>query len=152
MIDAADRKLLNLIQRNFPLVPEPYRELARMLGVSEENILERLERLKREGIIRRLGGFFESRKLGYCGTLCALKVPPERIEEVAAFINRYPGVTHNYLRDYKYNMWFTLLAESTEKLEQIIREIKDAIKIQDFLELPAVKIFKINVNFELTEE
>lgn len=150
-LDKIDRKLLNLIQTNFPVVPEPYQELALALGISEEEVMQRIGKLRDSGVIRRLGGIFDSRKLGYRGTLCALKVPPQRIEDVAAVINAYPGVTHNYLRGHEYNMWFTLLAENQACIDSIINEIKVATGIDDLLNLPAKGIYKIKVNFELSE-
>ncbi|MDH7577714.1 MAG: AsnC family transcriptional regulator [Bacillota bacterium] len=150
-LDHLDRQLLNLIQSRFPITPEPFRELAKILGASEEEILARLERLLSAGVIRRLGPIFDSRKLGYTGTLAALKVPPERIEDVAAVVNGFPGVTHNYLREYHYNMWFTLLEETPAQLEATLEEIKVRTGIRDILNLPAAKIFKIRVNFDLGE-
>lgn len=150
-LDSMDRQLLNLVQAGLPLTPQPYRKLADKLGISEEEVLARLKRLCQSGVIRRLGAIFDSRRVGYSGTLCALKVPVERIEEVAAVVNSFPGVTHNYLRDYDYNMWFTLLVPSPEKLHRTIEEIKARTGITDLLLLPATRIFKIRVNFELAE-
>ncbi|WP_027719420.1 AsnC family transcriptional regulator [Desulfovirgula thermocuniculi] len=151
-LDNLDRQLLNLIQSKLPLTPEPYKELARALGSSEEEVINRIRGLIERGVIRRLGAIFDSRRVGYTGTLCALKVPPERIPEVAGIVNRLPGVTHNYLRDHPYNMWFTLLAESPEELNAAIEEIKRLTGIEDLLNLPAEKVFKIRVNFELEED
>lgn len=150
-LDETDRQLLNLVQVRFPVVPEPYRELAQKLRISEAEVLERLDKLLREKIIRRLGGIFDSRKVGYCGTLCAMKVEPEKVDDVAAVVNSYPGVTHNYLREHDYNMWFTLLAESEAKLYEIIGEIRNCTGVAFLVSLPAEKIFKIRVNFELSE-
>lgn len=150
-LDETDRQLLNLIQSQFPVIPEPYRELAQKLRIDEAEVLERLDRLLREKVIRRLGGIFDSRKVGYCGTLCAVKVKPEMVEEVAAVVNGYPGVTHNYLREHDYNMWFTLLAESEARLKEIIGEISNCPGVIALVSLPAEKIFKIRVNFELSE-
>jgi DNA-binding Lrp family transcriptional regulator len=149
MLDGTDKKLLNIVQTAFPVVPEPYRELAGQLGLSEEEVLARLRRLVEAKVIRRLGAIFDSRKVGYEGTLCALKVPPERVAEVAAEVNRHSGVTHNYLRDHEYNMWFTVLAGTPEKVNEIVQEIKERTGIKDCLFLPAVNIFKIRVNFDL---
>lgn len=151
-LDNLDKQLLNLIQSNLPVVPEPYKELAKILGRSEEEIINRLKGLMEKGVIRRLGAIFDSRRVGYTGTLCALKVPPEKVTEVAKVINSFPGVTHNYLRDYPYNMWFTLLAESQEDLEATLKEIKQLTGIEDLLNLPAQRIFKIRVNFDLDED
>lgn len=150
-LDETDRQLLSLIQTQFPVVPEPYRELAEKLQISEAEVLERLARLLREKVIRRLGGIFDSRKVGYCGTLCVAKVEPEKISEVAAVVNDYPGVTHNYLREHDYNMWFTLLAGSEAKLNEIIENIRECAGVLDLISLPAERIFKIRVNFDLSE-
>lgn len=148
-LDERDRKLLDRVQKSIPLTGRPYLALARELGMSEDEVLARLKRMKEAGIIRRLGGIFDSRKVGYTGTLCAARVPPEAVEEVARVVNAYPGVTHNYLRDHQYNMWFTILAPSEARLREIVEEIKVRTGIEDILELPAVNIYKIFVTFKM---
>ncbi|WP_066635955.1 siroheme decarboxylase subunit alpha [Desulfolucanica intricata] len=148
LLDQLDKKLLNLIQSDFPITAKPYQELAEKLATTEEDIINRIGRLQEQGVIRRLGGIFDSRSLGYTGTLCAMKVPPERISEVAAVINKYPGITHNYLREHNYNMWFTLLADSEENISDILNEIKTKTGIRQLINLPAQNIFKIKVNFD----
>ncbi len=150
-LDSLDRDLLNIIQSDFPVTKEPYKDLANSLGTTEEDILARLERMTENNIIRRLGGIFDSRKLGYTGTLCAIKVPADRIGQVAGIINAYPGITHNYLRNHEYNMWFTLLTPDKKEIERIIAEIKMKTGLHQLISLPAVKLFKIRVNFDLTE-
>ncbi len=151
-LDRLDKRLLNLVQSHFPVVCQPYQELAKILGTSEEEVLARLQKLMEKGIIRRLGPIFDSSKLGYSGTLCAVRVPSEKVREVAEVINSFPGVTHNYLRNHSYNMWFTLLAESPEKLQAVLEEIKERTGITDILNLPAQKVFKIRVNFPLEDD
>jgi len=146
-LDDIDKKLLTLIQRDFPIASEPYSQIAFTLGISEDEVINRLANLKEEGIIRRIGAIFDSKKLGYHSTLCAMKVPEERIDEVADIVNGYPGVTHNYLRADEYNMWFTLIAKSQEELKRIIGEIKDKSQISDLIDLPATGVFKIRVHF-----
>lgn len=148
-LDNLDKQLLNLIQTDFPIVEEPYKELSNKLGITEEDIINRIKKMQDSGLIRRLGGIFDSRKTGYTGTLCAIKVPPDRIDEVANIINEYPGVTHNYLRNHDYNMWFTLLSSSKERMNQILNKIQCKTGITDMLNLPAKRIFKIKVNFNL---
>lgn len=150
-MDQIDKHLLNLIQRNFPVHSRPYAVLAETLEISEEDAIERVEKLKTDGHIRKLGGTFDSKKLGYHSTLCALKVPEHRISEIAEVINSYPGVTHNYIREHTYNMWFTLIAPSKEALEATIAEIQERIGSVDFLDLPAERVFKINVDFRMTD-
>ncbi|MDO7785990.1 siroheme decarboxylase subunit alpha [Desulforamulus aquiferis] len=151
-LDNTDRRLLNLIQTDFPICTEPYRVLAEKLGTTEEDVLHRLEQLMSNDIIRRLGGVFDSRKLGYKGTLCAIKVPPDRIDEVAAIINGYIGITHNYLRDHEYNMWFTILAQSPQKVEQILQEIKEKSGIDELINLPSERFFKVLVSFNVKDK
>lgn len=148
-LDHIDRKLLNLIQTNFPLVPEPYREIGETLGIREDEVIARIKLLQENGVIRRLGGIFDSRKLGYSGTLCTMQVAEDRIDEVAAVVNSFPGVTHNYIREHTFNMWFTVLAQSKEKLDEILSQIKERTGIEEIITLPAENIFKIRVNFDL---
>lgn len=147
-LDRIDRQLLHLVQAHFPLEPEPYQKLGQMLGVGEGEVLDRLARLRNEGLIRRLGPVFNSRALGYYGMLCALQVEPDRVDEVAAYINAIPGVTHNYLREHRFNMWFTLQAENQAALMEILRQIREKTGIKEIMELPAEEVFKIKVNFE----
>lgn len=150
-VDQTDKKLLQIIQSNFPVVQRPYEMIGRQLGINEQEVMDRISRLQQAGIIRRLGGLFDSRKIGYTGTLCALRVPEEEIDQVAQIINSYPGITHNYLRNHHYNMWFTLLAESEQHINSILNEIKEKTGLADILNLPAVNIFKVRVNFNLSE-
>ena len=148
-MDKIDRELLNKVQDEIPLTEQPYAQLAESLGLSEDEVIERLGALKDQGIIRRMGGVFDSRRLGYKGTLCALKVPEDRIDEVAAVINQYAGITHNYLRRHEYNMWFTLLAQSPEKTQRILAEIQEKTGLDDLLNLPSRRFFKVRVNFQI---
>lgn len=150
-MDQTDKKILNIIQKNFPVHPRPYAVIAEKLEISEEEAIKRVGELKENGHIRKLGGTFNSKKLGYHSTLCALKVPEHRISEIAEMINSYPGVTHNYIRDHSYNMWFTLIAPSKEALESTIAEIKEKVGCVDLLNLPAERVFKINVDFRMTD-
>ena len=140
------RKLLNLIQDEFPIQPEPYKALADELNVSEKDVLIALEEMKTEGIIRRLGAIFDSRKIGYYSTLCAMRVPENRIDEVALIVNAFSGVTHNYLREHEYNIWFTLIAASEEQAQTILKQISNETGIQ-VKNLPAEKFFKVKVKF-----
>lgn len=148
-LDSLDRKLLNIIQADFPLVPEPYREIAEALGITEDEVIDRIRTMLDSGLIRRLGGIFDSRKLGYQGALCAVKADRDSIDQVAALINSFPGVTHNYLREHAYNVWFTVLAQSEEEMENILSEIRKHSAIQEIIVLPAENVFKIRVNFNL---
>jgi DNA-binding Lrp family transcriptional regulator len=148
-MDDVDRELLNEIQTRFPITRKPFQDRGVRLNWSEEEILTRVRRLKREGIIRRIGGNFDSKKLGFATTLCAAKVPEDRIKGFIEVVNRYPEVTHNYLRENPYNIWFTLVARSSELLYRYMEEIKEQTGVREILNLPAVKIFKILVDFDL---
>ena len=148
-LEDLDRAILNEIQSHFPLVPMPYAEMGRRVGAGEGEVLARVQAMHDSGIIRRIGANFTSRKLGYTSTLCAARVPPEKLEHFAAVVNRYPGVTHNYLRKHHFNVWFTLIAESTERLAEILEEIRKASGVEEILSLPAQEVFKIKVDFPM---
>lgn len=146
-IDEVDRKLLNALQSGFPVTRRPFEALGRELGISEQEVLARVRAMYNCGIIRRIGPSFESRKLGYASTLVAAKVPQDQLENVAGIINSYQEVTHNYLRDCEYNLWFTLISESQDKLDCLINEIKQKTGIQDMVSLPAKRIIKLKLDF-----
>ena len=148
-LDDLDRAILNEIQSHFPIVSRPYAEVGLRVGASEAEVLARVQALTEAGIIRRLGANFTSRKLGYTSTLCAARVPPESLDHFVTVVNRYPGITHNYLRRHHYNVWFTLIAESEERLTEILAEIAEATGVSEILSLPAQEIFKIRVDFPL---
>jgi len=144
-------ELLLRLQEGFPVVARPYAALAEELHVSEEEILKTLRWLKASGFIRRLGGIFNSRRLGYAGTLCAAKVPEQKMEEAVKIINSYPGVTHNYKREHDYNLWFTITASSSSELEQLVAEIKRRTGLEELQSFPAKDVFKVAVKFSREE-
>jgi DNA-binding Lrp family transcriptional regulator len=146
-LDDLDRAILNEIQSHFPIESRPYAKVGRRVGASEAEVLARVAAMAEAGIIRRLGANFTSRKLGYTSTLCAARVAPESLDHFVAVVNRYPGVTHNYLRRHRYNVWFTLIAESEERLNKILEEISAAAEVAEILSLPAQEVFKIKVDF-----
>ncbi len=146
-LDLKDRLILNEIQRNFPITHRPYLALARKLKLKEKEILVRVKKMHAAGIIRRIGASFSARAVGFTSTLCAAKVPAGKIEKFIAVVNSYPGVTHNYERKAIYNIWFTLIAPSAQKIQKIINEISARTGIKEILNLPASKIIKIAVDF-----
>ncbi|MBW1613235.1 MAG: AsnC family transcriptional regulator [Deltaproteobacteria bacterium] len=148
-MDDIDRKLLHEIQSDFPITQRPYKDLGVRLRCSEDNILRRIKRLKKEGIIRRIGGNFDSQRIGFITTLCAAMVPDDKIEKFVTAVNKYPGVTHNYLRDHHYNVWFTFVAPNMKAISRYIDEIIKYTGVREILNFPAVKTFKILVNFDL---
>jgi DNA-binding Lrp family transcriptional regulator len=148
-LDEMDRMILNEIQSHFPIEASPYKVLGEKLGCSEEEVLQRVQDLKNREVIRRIGANCNSRKLGYTSTLCAAKVPSRLIERFVEVVNSYMGVTHNYRRDHDYNIWFTLIAPSEEKIERILREIVELTGVGEIISLPAERLFKIQVDFEV---
>ena len=148
-LDPKDSSILNRIQSDFPITSRPFLAVAEELGLSEQEVLDRVRRLKADGIIRRIGGNFVPGKLGFVSTLCAARVPADQIDRFAQIVNRYPGVTHNYQRDNTYNVWFTFIAPSMEEIEDNLQQISRDSGIEDILNLPATKVFKIRAEFEV---
>jgi len=148
-LNATDKKILNRIQSDFPITRNPFATIAAELGLAEEDVLTRLTRLREQGLIRRIGGNFVPEKLGFVSTLCAAKVPADRIDQFAETVNRYPGVTHNYLRENNYNVWFTFIAPSREDIEQNLANISRETGVTEILNLPATRVFKIRAQFNL---
>ena len=148
-MDDTDKAILNRIQSDFPLTPRPFQALAEELGLEESDVLERLKRLRKAGIIRRIGGNFVPEKLGFVSTLCAARVPEEKIDSFAETVNRFPGVTHNYVRENRYNIWFTFIAPSMEKIESNLAQISRETGVTEILNLPATQLFKIKAHFDL---
>ena len=147
--DHIDRGILNHIQSDFPITSHPYRVIGEILDLDETDVLERVWRMKNEGIIRRIGGNFVPEKLGYVSTLCAARVPDEHIKSFTDVVNQYPGVTHNYQRDNHFNIWFTFIAHSMEEIEDNLQQITHKTGIQEILNLPATRVFKIKAYFTL---
>jgi DNA-binding Lrp family transcriptional regulator len=151
-MDPLDRQLLNLLQESVPLVPSPFAALGRELGLEEDEVLSRTQRLKEAGIIRQIGPIFSSRRLGYQSTLVAFHVEPERLEEVAALISAHPGVSHNYSRNHFYNLWFTLTLPPHQDVEDEIARLAEESSIDDYLNLPSLRLFKLGVHFDMSDK
>jgi DNA-binding Lrp family transcriptional regulator len=148
-LDDIDKAIVNRIQSEFPITSRPYLAVADELGLTEKEVLDRVARLKKDGIIRRIGANFVPGKLGFVSTLCAAKVPVDKIEHFARIVNRYPGVTHNYQRDNQYNVWFTFISPSMDEIEANLKKISEDSGVSDILNLPATKVFKINAQFDV---
>ena len=148
-MDGIDKKILNIIQKDFPLVAEPFNAVAEKVGISEDEVLERISRLKQEGIIRRIGAVFDSKKMGFVSTLCAARVPEEKLKDFVEVVNSYAGVTHNYRRNHEYNVWFTFIAPDKETLEKSLAEIRNRAGIEGIISMAASRTFKIDASFEL---
>jgi DNA-binding Lrp family transcriptional regulator len=149
MLTAFDKRLLNILQTGLPISPEPYNEMAEQLGVDEQTVLESLRRLKAQGYIRRMGAFFDSTSLGYVSTLVGTKVAKSFLPNVATAINAYPGVTHNYEREGELNLWFAITCASQTTLDQTLEEIRRLEGVEQLINLPATRKFKVSVEFKL---
>lgn len=148
-LDSLDRRLLDLLQTDFPLVVEPFSKLADALSLGQEEALDRLRGMKETGLIRQISAIFDSRRLGYRSTLVAFSVDDERLDEVALLINAHPGVSHNYARTHLFNLWFTLTLPRGEDLETAVAKLVKDAKVERYLVLPAQRVFKIGVHFKM---
>lgn len=147
-VDSLDKQILDIIQTAFPLESRPYEEIGKKVGLTEAETLARVRALKEKGVIRRIGANFQSGKLGWRSTLCSAAVPEDKIEEFIAEVNQLPGVTHNYLRAHRQNIWFTFIGPSWEDVQETLAAVtrKTGISI---LNLPADKMYKIQVDFKM---
>lgn len=147
-------RVLDAIQEGFPLTDDPLGDLAKALELRRDGVIEAVSSLYKSGKIRRVGASFNSPKLGYASSLCALSVPggePE-LATAAAIVSEYPQVTHNYGRDNHYNLWFTVIARSVEERQRMLAEISQRTGVADVLDLPSTKKYKIRVNFKSSDD
>ena len=150
-LTALDKEVLNQIQKSFPLTATPYADLASAMGVSEQEVMDSISKMKKAGIIRRIGGIFDTHKMGFQSTLCAMQVPADRLEIVAEMVNQQKGVTHNYLRENAvFNLWFTVTAPSKPKLQETLDRLgrESGLMVHS---MPAKKVYKIKAIFEMGE-
>ena len=143
-METLDRKILEIIQDGFPLEERPYAALGRRLGISEEDVFEHVEGLRKSGVIRRLGGVYDSRRLGYISRLCAGVVPEGNLDGFAAAADKIPAITHNYIRSHAYNVWFTVIARSEAEIQETVRGLEAETALHDAHVLSASRLFKIN--------
>ena len=151
-IDNLDKEILNEIQWTFPLVSQPYHEIAKKFDVSVEDIKKRLTNLKKIGILRQLSAIFDTRRLGYKSSLVAMKIDPDKLDYVAQQINRHPGVSHNYERNHEFNLWFTLAVPPGLDLKTEVDKFSKLVGIQKIRLLPTIKLFKIGVKLEMVDD
>ena len=142
-----DRRLLNDFQQDFPLSPTPYADMARRLGVTEEEVLARLEALKSAGAVSRVGAVVRPNTVGV-STLAAMTVPPEQLESVAALVNGYTEVNHNYEREHRLNLWFVATAPDIVRLTVVLDEIAGRSGYE-VLSFPLVEDYHIDLGFEM---
>ena len=150
------QKLLVIIQDGFPLVERPYKALAEMLNVSEQDVFDEVEKMRTSGVIRRIGGVYDSKKLGFISRLCAGKVPASEndfaaephtqtpMEKFASIVMSEPAITHNYIRSHEYNVWFTVIAENESAIQTVVDRVCSQTDLHDVHVLTATKKYKIN--------
>jgi siroheme decarboxylase len=150
-LDELDKKLLNLMQGSFPLAQRPYAEVARTAAVPEDEVLLRVDRLIRERIIRQVTPIFDTRVLGYKSMLVAAKVDPEHPHRAAKLINAHPGVSHNYLRNHDFNLWFTIAVEPDSRLglDGTLEVLQRETGAESIRQLPTLRLFKIRMDLEM---
>ncbi|XHH10278.1 MAG: Lrp/AsnC family transcriptional regulator [Candidatus Bathyarchaeia archaeon] len=152
-LDTIDKQILQLLQEDFPLIENPWKELSSKTNIPENQLINRVKDLHETGILRKIGPIVDPFKVGYkSATLVALRVPENQIDAAAAVINQYSTISHNYEREHEYNVWFTLVTKNLQELTSTLNEIlqKTGLNQDDVLNLPTSQRFKINVNFQLT--
>src|SRR3984885_14777715 len=150
-LDEFDKRLLNLMQGSFPIAPRPYAEVATKAGATEEQVLTRVQELLDERIIRQVTPIFDTRALGYSSMLVAAKVDPENPWRAANIINEHPGVSHNYLRNHEFNIWFTIATEpgSPLGLDGTLEALAKEAGAESVRQLPTLQLFKIRMDLEM---
>lgn len=150
--DDADRELLNALQAGMPLVRRPFAEIGSGIGMTEDEVLRRVDVLRRAAIIRQMSAIFDTRSLGYTSTLVAARYPEDRLFDAAAIVGGHPGVSHNYRRSHAFNLWFTLAVEPGARLglEDTLDILARVTGAESMRMLPTLKLYKINVQLDMT--
>lgn len=151
-MDNIDSRILHELQYNFPLSEKPYEIIAARLKIHKEDLWNRVQTMLDEGIIRRMGASFDSNKLGFSSTLAAVSVDAEAIDLAADIIGQFCEVTHSYLRNDVFNIWFTLIAVDNKRIENILEQIRKSLGIEKskVLNLPMKRLFKLDARFRVS--
>lgn len=149
-LDSTDKQLINLYQRDLPVCERPFLEMSRQLGISEGEVINRLQTLQSRQVVSRVGPVFEHRRAG-ASLLAAVAAPEEQIDLVAARINRAPGVNHNYAREHTYNLWFVMTAPDEDTLDERLDELEHQLRLP-MLRLPMVEGYHIDLGFDIDWE
>jgi DNA-binding Lrp family transcriptional regulator len=144
-LDKINQDLLNIIQQDFPLKERPFKEIGKKLGISEKEVIKRLKELKSKKYIRFIGAIINTVSLGFNNLLVAFEMNPEEIDKAAEIVNSHPGVSHNYRRNDKYNLWFTIATPKDINIKKTVEILSNLSKAKKYLLLPALKIYKIGV-------
>lgn len=145
-MDEIDRAILNRLQIGFPICASPFLKVAEQLGVGENDLLLRLQRMQADGVLSRFGPMYHAEQMGGALTLAALKVPEERYDEVTRIVNSFPEVAHNYARSHALNMWFVLASDQAERLAEVIAAIESATGLRVY-DMPKNREYYVGLNF-----
>ncbi len=153
-MDPFNRRILQELQDNFPLEENPYARVAERLDISKEELWERIQHMLDEGVIRRMGASIDSKKIGFRSTLAAVSVEPELVERAAEIIGTFHEVTHSYLRNDIFNIWFTIIAVDEKRIEEILTQIRDSLSLDKskILNLPVKRLFKLDARFKVSSQ
>ena len=146
-MDATDRKIVNALQGGLPICERPYAEAAAGFGLTEDELIARLKRLLADGVLTRFGPMYHAEQLGGALSLAAMKVPAADFERVAAAVNAYPEVAHNYQRNHEFNLWFVLATEKPERIGEVIRAIERDTGSKVY-NLPKLEEFYVGLTLE----
>ena len=147
-MDTVDRHIINGLQGGFPISERPYAEAAAQLGLTEDELIRRVDALLAQGALTRFGPMYHAERLGGALTLAAMKLPAADFERVAGIVNAFPEVAHNYAREHEFNMWFVLATETPERIAEVIGEIERATGYRVY-NLPKIEEFYVGLRFEV---
>ncbi|MHC4882856.1 MAG: Lrp/AsnC family transcriptional regulator [Planctomycetota bacterium] len=145
-----DRRIIKELQENFPIELNPYEVIAKNLEMSTEQLWQRVQAMAETGVIRRMGFSIDSRKIGYSSTLAAIRVSEDRVDEASELIATYPQITHSYLREDEFNIWFTVIASDRDRVVAILEDLRENLNLSknDVMDLPVEKLFKLDARFK----
>ena len=149
--DATDREVMNILQSDFPLVREPYREVGERIGISESETISRIRELKRKNVVRQISAIFDTRRLGYSSTLVAMRFEDDALDRGAHILNAHPGISHNYARNGDFNLWFTLALPPGKDIRDEVEKLTRLAGAETARILPTIRFFKIGVNFDMVK-
>lgn len=146
-MDDTDKRIINYLQQGFPICEHPYRQVAEQLGIETSDLLRRLQILLDSGVLTRFGPLFHAEQMGGALTLAAIQVPEQRFDEVAAIVNAFPEVAHNYAREHRLNMWFVIATEQAEQVASVIVAIerKSGLKVYN---MPKIREYYVGLQLE----
>ena len=146
-MEDTDRRIINALQGGFPLTRRPFADAAAPLGLSEDELIARIRRLREDGVLSRFGPMYNADRFGGHNTLVAMVVPADRFDEVAGIVNSFPEVAHNYARDHALNMWFVVAAESRARVDAVLTEVQALTGLVVY-DMPKLREFHVGLRIE----